>query len=263
MFQKHEIEKSLTKYVDGVHVPAEVDRRVRQSFEQFHHQKERRQPMKKRIAVLSIAAAILVPTGVFASTGGASYFFNGSANINGLVDDSMKQALSEGKSVPMDEKISDQGITVHLKEMYADGQKIFVHYSLEQSDGTLVPYEFDTKGLDVLSDGKKDGKQVENPTYQESGVDGFSVLNFIGTGQEDRLPFYLTDAKGDRIDSGVAEKDLPEGVFAFVTDGTKLPTSVTLHVDINRIGKTKGNWKGEFSVGQSQVKQETEADRNK
>ncbi len=217
--------------------------------------------MKKRIAVLSIAAAILVPTGVFASTGGVSYFFNSSANINGLVDDGVKQDLSEGISIPMDEKMTDQGITVHFKEIYAGGQKILVHYSVENADGTLVPYEFDTKGLDVLSDGKKDGKQIENPTYQESGVEGFSVLSFIGTEQEDGLPFYLTDAKGNRVDSGVAEKDLPDGVFAFVTDGTKLPDSMNLNVDINRIGKTKGSWKGQIPIDQSKVKQAAEASK--
>ncbi|RAV23120.1 DUF4179 domain-containing protein [Paenibacillus contaminans] len=247
------IEQALTKHVEEIEIPEEVDQRVRQAFIQFHQQKETNK-MKKKLIVFSIAAAVLIPTGVFASIGGSSYFFNKEANINGLVDNGVKQALSEGSSVPLDVKIKDQGITVHFKELYTEDTKILIHYSMELEDGSLVPYVFDTTGLNVRSDGKENGKQTENPTYQQSGLEGFNVLPFIGTDKKDNLPFYLTDSAGKEIETGIAEKDKPEGVIAFVTSGTKLPQSVDLNVNINRIGTMTGSWKGKISIDVGKIK---------
>ncbi|RNB87882.1 DUF4179 domain-containing protein [Brevibacillus fluminis] len=252
------ISESLANQIEGVTVPAEVDERVRQSFRQFHTKtKKEHKTMKKRLLALGLTAAILIPTGVFALN--SSYFAGPDVNLNGLVDDGVKRAVSEGLSVTIDQKITDQGITVHFDEMYVEETKILVHYKIEREDGSLVPYEFDTTGLQVISDGKKDNKQVENPTYQQSGLEGFSVLNFIGTERKDNLPFTLTDASGKEIDTGIAEKDKPEGMLAFVTSGKKLPSTIVLHVDIDRIGKTKGSWKGQIPIDQSKAQKATEA----
>ncbi|MBE1444617.1 DUF4179 domain-containing protein [Paenibacillus sp. OAS669] len=248
------IEQALERQIEETVVPDEVDERVRQSFREFHRKKETKK-MKKKWIAFSIAAAILIPTSVFASLGGTSYFFNSEANINGLVDDEVKRAVSSGLSITMNQKITDQGITVHFKEMVVKDKKILVHYSITKADGSLVPYEFDTKGRNVLNDGKKNGIQVENPTYQEPGVEGFSVLSFIGTSKPDRLPFYLTDTQGKELDVGIAEKDRPEGVLAFVTSGSKLPPFMYLNVSIDRIGTTKGSWKGQFPIDQSNMTQ--------
>ncbi|WP_217560660.1 DUF4179 domain-containing protein [Paenibacillus sp. GbtcB18] len=251
------IKEALKDQIENAEVPQEVDRRVRQSFLEFHKKKESK-PMKKRLVAFSIAAAILIPTSVFASLGGTSYFFKESANINGLVNEGTKRALSDGLSVPMNEKITDHGLTVQFSEVYVEDSKVLVHYKITGEDGKLVPYEFDTRGLNVINDGKKNGKQVENPTYQEKGLEGFSVLSFIGTSKKERLPFTLTDAAGNEIDTGIAEKDQPEGVLAFVTNGAKLPESIRLNVNIDRIGATKGSWKAQFTIDQSKAKQASE-----
>ncbi|MFF2157305.1 DUF4179 domain-containing protein [Paenibacillus chitinolyticus] len=250
------IKETLKDQIENVEIPQEVDRRVRQSFLEFHKKKESK-PMKKRLVAFSIAAAILVPTSVFASLGGTSYFFKDSANLSGVVNEGTKRALSEGLSVPMNEKITDHGITIQFSEVYVEDSKVLVHYKITGKDGKLVPYEFDTRGLNVLSDGKKNGKQVENPTFQEAGLEGFSVLNFIDTDKKDQLPFILTDAAGKEIHTGIAVKDQPEGVLAFVTNA-KLPESIRLNVDIDRIGATKGSWKAQFTIDQSKAKQASE-----
>jgi len=258
MSDSNEIKQAVTKHIDNIHVPEEIDRRVRQSFTNFHNKKERKS-MKKRWIAFSLAAAILIPAGAFALNG--SYFANPNANINGLIDKGVERALSEGLSIPMDEKITDKGLTIHIKEMYVEDARILVHYRAEQADGTLVPYEFDTTGLKVLSDGKKDGKQVENPKYQDPRYEGFSVLNFFGPGNKNEQAFYLTDAAGKEIKTGLAEKDKPEGVIAFVTDGTPLPQTIYMNVNINRIGETKGNWNGKIAIDQSKAKQATQTAR--
>ncbi|MFB0846248.1 DUF4179 domain-containing protein [Paenibacillus oleatilyticus] len=254
-----EIKQSLTEQFDKTQVPEDVDRRVRQSFVQFHEKKENKK-MKKTIITLSIAAAVLIPTGAYSLS--SSYFAQDQADISGLVGSGVKRAVSEGLSVPIDRKITDQGITIHFKEMYVEDTKVLVHYRIEKQDGTLVPWEFDTTGLQIISDGKKDGKQVDYPTYQEPGVEGFNRLNFIDTERKEQLPFRLTDAAGKEIDTGIADKDQPEGVIGFVMKGgASLPQTIKLNVDIDRIGKTKGSWKGDIAIDQSKAKQATEAAR--
>ena len=202
--------------------------------------------LKKKILVFSLAATILIPTGVFALNN--SYFSQSNVNLNGLVDNQVKQAAEEGLTMPIDYKISDQGVTIHFTEMYAEDSKVLLHYRVEKADGTLVPYEFDTQGLNILSDGKENGQQSTNPTYSVPGQEGFNVLNFYGTPNVDNLPFYLTDSKGNRLDTGIADQGKPEGIIAFMAAGHKLPQQMILHFNVNRIGGTKGSWKGELPI---------------
>ncbi|WP_245596089.1 hypothetical protein [Paenibacillus taiwanensis] len=103
---------------------------------------------------------------------------------------------------------------------------------------------------------KKEGRQVDKPTYQEPQHEGFSVLNFLDS-DHDNLPFHPTDVTGAELDTGIADQDKPEGVLAFVTSGKSLPQSVFLKVDVNRIGNTTGNWKGTIAIEQGKAKPTT------
>ncbi|MCJ8014583.1 DUF4179 domain-containing protein [Paenibacillus sp. KQZ6P-2] len=246
---KPNLNEALTKYVEEIQVPNELDQRIRQNFKQYYAQKENSQMKhKKKILAFSIAAAILIPTGAFALNN--SYFTQSNVNLNDLVNNQVKQAAKEGLTVPIDYRISDQGITMHFKEVYVEDSKVLVHYRVEKEDGTLVPYEFDTQGLNIRTDGKENGQQITDPTYSVPGQDGFNVLNFFGTANADNLQFYLTDSKGNKLDTGIADQGKPEGLIAFLTDGYKLPQEMVLHVDVNRIGGTKGNWQGQLPIDQ-------------
>ncbi|MCS7460397.1 DUF4179 domain-containing protein [Paenibacillus doosanensis] len=244
---KQNLNEVLTKYVEEIQVPDELDQRIQQNFIQYYAKKENSQmTFKKKILAFSLAAAILIPTSAFALNN--SYFSQSNVNLNDLVDKQVKQAAAEGLTMPIDYKISDQGVTIHFTEMYAQDSKVLLHYRVEKADGTLVPYEFDTQGLNIVSDGKENGQQSTNPTYSVPGQEGFSVLNFFGTPNVGDLPLYLTDSKGNILDTGISDQGKPEGLIAFVTAGHKLPQQMMLHVNVNRIGGTKGSWKGELSI---------------
>ncbi|MFI8710920.1 DUF4179 domain-containing protein [Brevibacillus brevis] len=245
------IKQSLTKQIDETTIPDELDQRVRQSFHRYHKKKET-VTMKKKLVMMGLIAAIILPTGVYAALNGTSYFADNPKDLNGLVGEEVKRAAAEGLSIPIDQKITDQGITIHFTEVYAEDSKVLLHYRIEQQNGELVPFEFDTTGLDVV------GEANGNPVYKEKGLEGTSVLNFIGT-KENNMPFYLTDESGKEVEVGIADHDKPEGVLAFSTLEPKLPQPLTLNIDVNRIGKTKGNWKGQFIVDQSKAKEATEA----
>ncbi|NQX70409.1 hypothetical protein HQN90_30145 [Paenibacillus alba] len=78
-----------------------------------------------------------------------------------------------------------------------------------------MPYEFDTQGLNIRTDGKENGQQTTNPTYHVPGQEGFNVLNYFGTPNAD-----------------------------------KLPQEMVLQVNVNRIGGTRGSWKGQLQIDQ-------------
>ncbi|MCM3288876.1 DUF4179 domain-containing protein [Paenibacillus sp. MER 180] len=259
MSTSKEINEAIKRHFEHIHVPEEVDEQVRKSFVQFHGEKEEKErlKMKKRILMFSLAAAMLVPTAGYALTN--SFFAK--SDVNGLVDSGVKRSVSEGLSIPIDQKITDQGVTIHFKEMYVEEKKVLIHYRIENQDGELVPYEFDTTELDIREEGTKNGKQTDNPTFNVPGQEGFNILSFIQTDGENHLPFYLVDENGKELQTGVAEHDKPEGMIAFLTNDSKLPTSISMKVDVNRIGKVMGSWKGNVVIDQSKARKATETAR--
>lgn len=219
----------------------------------------------KRFIYTAVAAAGLFTTAMIpqvqvAATNVVSYFSNevtndkvvneGITDENGVTQDMMKN----GQFIPLDEKITDQGVTVHFKELFVADSRISVHYRIEKADGSLVPFEFDTTGLDLKSDGKANGQQEENPEYNTK--DGmFSQLGFIqGT---DDLPFKLMADGKELKHVGIRDKDKPEGVVTFV-EGPEGKGSfkqpLTINVNINKIGKVTGSWKGQIQIDPAKLK---------
>ncbi|MCU5459925.1 DUF4179 domain-containing protein [Bacillus thuringiensis] len=212
------------------------------------------------VAGAALFTAAMIPQVQVAATNVASYFSDAITNDkvvnegirdeNGVVQDMMKN----GKYIPIDEKITDQGITVHLKELFIADSRISVHYRMEKADGSLVPFEFDTSGLDLQSDGKVNGQQEENPEIKDDGR-----LSFIQD-SDDRLPFELI-AAGKKLDEiGIRDNDRPEGVSTFVItteekDVFKQP--LTLDVNITRIGKVIGSWKAQIPIDTSHLQKNT------
>ncbi len=212
------------------------------------------------VAATALFTTAMIPQVQVAATNVASYFSDaitndkvvneGIGDENGVIQDMMKN----GKYIPIDEKITDQGITVHLKEVFIADARISVHYRMEKAAGNLVPFEFDTSGLDLESDGKINGQQEENPEIKNDGR-----LSFIHD-SDDRLPFELSTA-GKKLDKiGIRDNDRPEGVSTFVItteekDVFKQP--LTLDVNITRIGKVIGSWKAQIPIDTSHLKNNT------
>lgn len=215
--------------------------------------------MYTSVAAVGIFTIAMIPQVQVAATNIASYFANevlndtvvneGSKDENGV----QQEGMLNGQFIPIDEKITDQGITVHFKELYVADARISVHYRVERADGTLMPFEFDTNGLDIKSDGKVNGQQEENPEYN-TGNGMFSQLSFIQG--EDNLPFELL-SEGKKLEHvGIRDKDRPEGVITFV-EGPEGKGSfkqpLTLDVNINKIGKIAGSWKEQFQINPEKV----------
>lgn len=162
--------------------------------------------------------------------------------------------MKNGKYIPIDEKITDQGITVHFKELYIADSRISVHYRMEKTDGSLVPFEFDTSGLELKNDGKVNGQQEENPELKKGGI-----VSCIQS-SDNRLPFELV-AAGKKLDHvGIRDNDKPKGVVTLVKgpqgkDSFKQP--LTLNININKVGKVAGSWKAQIPIETSHLKNNT------
>ncbi|HDR8433335.1 TPA: DUF4179 domain-containing protein [Bacillus cereus] len=241
-------------------VPKEVKERAYQSFTQIH-KRENKKKLKKKLLITGVAAAIIIPTSTMALNN--SYFTQPQLKLNDMITDQVRKYAAAGKSIPLDQKITDQGITLHLKEMLIQEDKILVYYRFEQQDGSIIPYEFNTNGLHIISSGKEKGKQVASPTYKNEKFNTVSELSFLSNNnldsyQKDRIGnpnapdigmFYLTDATGKAFETALAFHDKPEGAVVFeVLQGEKFPNSLTININIDRVGKTEGNWKNKILV---------------
>lgn len=172
----------------------------------------------------------------------------------GLVreDGSAVDSTKEGKFKPLDIKIKDKDIIVHLTGLYVAESRVSVNYKIETANGNLVPIEYDTEGLELKSDGIVDGKQVEAPEayvgkeiYEGKEVDKVSQLQFLES--KDGLPFELM--KGNKsLDIGIRQIGaVNEGTITFAGfDSINYP--VTLDVNISKIGKISGSWTGQVEI---------------
>ncbi|HDX9637553.1 TPA: DUF4179 domain-containing protein [Bacillus cereus] len=206
----------------------------------------------------------------------------------------VNRSAKEGLTTPLYEKVTSKGITISFDEMYAEKSRIYIHFRIENKDGNLVPYEFDTSGLDIYEDGKENGKQITNPRYKLPGYrqptqirEGFfksgpsAQVDFISNNKTDSLLQYGKDYAKDNslkelsreayqtMDADIIQLpdldqddilyrmiDEPEGVIQIsVPKYNILPnSSIKIKLQIDRIGKIKGDWNYEFEVKVDQDK---------
>ncbi|MGG0255689.1 DUF4179 domain-containing protein [Bacillus toyonensis] len=241
-------------------VPKEVKERAYQSFSQMY-KKENKKKAKKKLLIAGLIAAVIIPTSTMALNN--SYFAKPEVKLNEMIGEEVKKDAANGKSIQLNEKIVDNGITLHIKEILIQDAKILIYYRFEQQDGSLVPYEFNTTGLDITKDGKEDGKQVESPYYKNKKFNAVQYLHFLSNTridnyQKDRIGnpdasdtdiFYVTNQAGESFDMVLAAHDKPEGVMVFEPlEGERFPDFLSVHININRIGRTEGTWTTKIPV---------------
>lgn len=207
--------------------------------------------MKKFTAVA--AASLLIITGLPVVAKGVYNLFSSQVLEDDIVnngfvreDGTVVDATKDGVFKPLDTEITDQNITIRLTELYVAESRVSVHYRIEDENGNLVPIEYDTEGLDLKYDGIVDGKQVDAPEYHlDKELESFPTVQFLGC--EDALPFELMK-EGQSLDIGIRELGSQvEGTITFA-GFNPIDYPVTLDINIEKIGKTEGNWKGQVEI---------------
>lgn len=172
----------------------------------------------------------------------------------GLVreDGSAVDSTKEGKFKPLDIKIKDKDIIVHLTGLYVAESRVSVNYKIETVNGNLVPIEYDTEGLELKSDGIVDGKQVEAPEayvgkeiYEGKEVDKVLQLQFLES--KDGLTFELKK-ENKSLDIGIRQVGAEnEGTITFA-GFNPIDYPVNLDINIGKIGKVSGSWTGQVEI---------------
>lgn len=151
-----------------------------------------------------------------------------------------------GRFISLDQKISNNGITLNFNEAYLTEGRLSVHYTVTDSYGEVVPFDFDTSQDTVL----EDQKGQEHPVI-EGEEDSFSVIPFLKASKENRLPFELV-RNGAVIETGIRDTDKPEGVVTFVSMLDQEPWSVdnklSINVSVQKIGTVTGSWEGNILI---------------
>lgn len=154
---EEELREGLHRAADSMHCPPDLYGRVRKSYQRYMTEKRGRSPMKKRILTGIVAAAILIPTSVFAASYLADDIFGSPATIEEhggtqenyqeiegmlqaakgkLTEDEFKEYTKLTKQlVQIKLTITDEKGVVHEEKLTKEEQQ-----QLEQLASKLAPY---------------------------------------------------------------------------------------------------------------------------
>ncbi len=185
----------------------------------------------KKITVVAAAAALAISLGTFVSPTFASYVGSLLASGKGT-DNGLKSAAEHGLTTSVQEKVTDQGITFAVKEVFADPMRIAAVFGFEQ-----------------------DGKAIDfNSMYRETPVHGI-------------YKFYVTDAAGSMVHEGgfglgqhgsdtLLQIDLERELYK-KEHNKEIPDNLVLHMEISQIGTTKGKWNLSIPVDLQKMREKT------
>ncbi|MFM1650606.1 DUF4179 domain-containing protein [Brevibacillus sp. B_LB10_24] len=174
----------------------------------FQRMKQRSWIIVKRITWTAAGLAVAISLGTFVSPTFAAFVKETLFNITD--DAGVKKAAEQGFITQSEVKVTDQGITLAVTEVLADPKRIVFTFGLADKDGNALPREL-LRGEEIT--------------------------------REDNQ-YYLTDEKGNTVyhdwDGGLRSD--PQQGYMEIPLEKEVPNKLTLHLDIHKIGKTKGNW---------------------
>jgi hypothetical protein len=196
-----EEQEKLRKYMN-IPVPKELDDRLDARMVQMKTPKPSRRMNWQKIALTAAASILLIfPLGMLTSSTFADYI----KSIFMQDDDpGLKEAFKNGYSQSINKEVTDKGITVKVKEVVADLNRISISVEMINENGEMI-----------------------DPTLTKSGTDG---------------DYYLTDKRGKFIQHGTlspawssAGKPLG-GIIEFDYPTGPNTETVILHLNLTNIG---------------------------
>jgi hypothetical protein len=135
-FLKREVQKS----VDSIKVPESIFTFAKELPYKMEEQQKSKLPRKSKwrkwVAVAAASITIGISAGAYISPTFAAYiksFF-----IRPDLDEGLQTAAKEGFSEKTDASVTDHGITVKVKEVMADENRLILTYSLEKENGEFI-----------------------------------------------------------------------------------------------------------------------------
>ncbi|TQK63378.1 anti-sigma factor RsiW [Brevibacillus sp. AG162] len=169
---------------------------------------------KTALAVASVTA--IITFGSMVSPTFASYVNSVIQSIQGI-DQGMKQAAEKGYVQEINKKVTDQGITLVVKEVVADPARMAIIANIVDQNGKRIPFDPEKDAFSLIYK-TKSGEDL-NP-----GGGGYSY------GQEGE---YLV---------------VSHDIFRFLKDSKSLPDEMIVGVEASMLNGKEGSWKVEFPV---------------
>ncbi|PPB01939.1 DUF4179 domain-containing protein [Brevibacillus laterosporus] len=141
------------------------------------------------------------------------------------VDDSQKECIKK-----LDLKSTDQGITLEVKEVFADTRKIEIITSIESENGGASEVMAQIKNVEF---------QIKDKAGRIYEVDG----------NASSFPRKL------RIDANLVS--LSRDLTPIFYEAQKIPNELMIEISTKKIGNTKGNWKVQFPLDLAKAKAAT------
>ncbi|TBL72651.1 DUF4179 domain-containing protein [Paenibacillus thalictri] len=179
----------------------------------------------KITTVAAVGLAVVISLGTYVSPTFADYvksFFNSTEKI----DPGMKNAYREGFVKPLGLSVTDQGITLEVKEVLADTLRIAVICEALDQDGRPIDLESYRDLQFIIKD------TSGNPLIDPS------------------MGGWRNSKKGEYL---MVERELTESI----KDEQTLPDEVTVELSWTKIGDTSGNWVVDVPIDMVKAKEAT------
>jgi hypothetical protein len=237
-FWKRKIEKSL----DHIQVPESVFTFAKELPFQMEQQQNRKLTRKSKwrkwLTIAAASVVIGISAGAYISPSFAAYiksFF-----IRPELDEGLQTAAKEGFSETTEASVTDHGITLKIKEIMADTNRLIFTYSLENKNG---------KFIDPTILFAKEQWGPEQTMYFVKGLDAFYITNEKGEIVSTNTTYQT---KTGRMVSQSIDRVFPHGHYADImfelNDKTREAKRLFIHIDIHQIGTVEGEWKLKIPV---------------
>ncbi|MFB5165167.1 DUF4179 domain-containing protein [Parageobacillus toebii] len=237
-FWKRKIEKSL----DHIQVPESVFTFAKELPFQMEQQQKRKLTRKSKwrkwLTIAAASVVIGISAGAYISPSFAAYiksFF-----IRPELDEGLQTATKEGFSETTEASVTDHGITLKIKEIMADTNRLIFTYSLENKNG---------KFIDPTILFAKEQWGPEQTMYFVKGLNAFYITNEKGEIVSTNTTYQT---KTGRMVSQSIDRVFPHGhhadlMFA-LNDKAREAKRLFIHIDIHQIGTVEGEWKLKIPV---------------
>ncbi|GLI07463.1 hypothetical protein YDYSG_34930 [Paenibacillus tyrfis] len=215
----------VTEEIESIEIPRELRERSKLGIEQARRElglRTWRSKLAKTAAIAAASAGLIVALGAATSPTFASYVKSLFTFYN--VDEGLKKAADEGFAEPVNREVTDQGITLKVKEVVNDVFRLSIVYGLEKDGKPL-----DT---DLLFENFTPTDPAQDPYVNEYT---FTDEN----GKELKLSRHWQKVGNDRMLYLSLDDVAPGKDVKFLTD---LPNKLFIDFNINQIGETAGKW---------------------
>ncbi|WP_088831517.1 DUF4179 domain-containing protein [Paenibacillus tyrfis] len=227
----------VTEEIESIEIPRELRERGKLGIEQARRElglRTWRSKLAKTAVIAAASAGLIVALGAATSPTFASYVKSLFTFYN--VDEGLKKAADEGFAEPVNREVTDQGITLKVKEVVNDVFRLSIVYGLEK-DGKPLDTDLLFENF-TPTDPEQDPYVNEYTFTDENGKELNLSRHWQKVGNDRMLYLSLDD-----VAPGKEVKSL-----------TDLPNKLFIDFNINQIGETAGKWHLNVPVDLSKAK---------